>query len=667
MTENDNYKAVLFDVSQQADYDLFNKLVNQKSTYFLYDSIQQQIEDLVKCRMPELHAAKDKQALQEEVKRFTADIDINRYGVWVFYPWSGRAIHLLPEKEFTEVRTNRNRMKITLEEQATLALKKVGVIGLSVGQSVASVLAMERVAGEIRVADFDTLELSNLNRIRSGTHNVGLNKAILVAREIAETDPFIEVKVFTEGIHEANIDAFLGEGGKLDILIEECDDVFVKLLAREKAKEYAIPVLMEASDRCTVDIERFDLDPNRPILHGLIGDVTSADLKQVTDHREAIGIMLEMVEADHLSARLKASIIEIGRTIGTWPQLASDVVMGGAVTANLTRQIFLDHFRHSGRYNVDLDEVFEIPNPGSPAEDKRNDDTYRAIVAQYLRSRPDSNSRIGFAVENLKKWIEAVYDPVVSEGHLFLFGSKVKISATAKSESIIIAGFIAELLGNGAAVTELYPVPGKPGLVAVIRSGEDDYIREGGLPDFDNQINEWARVPAGPEHAAAHFIEKIRHSLLSEYGLAQLSDNLNPWLSGNTRSELLLRLVRQRGVGELLNKWHLGKGLDPVLEKKLDHCVYTSVKIANEPNVLLEFGGALARKYKSGDNRFTIAALFTETDKDIVGKDTAHLHIGIGLRTQGHFSGGEQTGDTMGRSPGRYQFGTTDKEPDEGL
>ncbi|HRF79656.1 MAG TPA: hypothetical protein PL070_06180, partial [Flavobacteriales bacterium] len=90
------------------------------------------------------------------------------YGVWVFYPWADRLVHLLDEPEFALVRTDRNRNKITREEQAELATKKVGVIGLSVGQSVSLTLALERSFGEIRLADFDTLELSNLNRIRSG-------------------------------------------------------------------------------------------------------------------------------------------------------------------------------------------------------------------------------------------------------------------------------------------------------------------------------------------------------------------------------------------------------------------------------------------------------------------------------------------------------------------
>ncbi|MGB1031398.1 MAG: ThiF family adenylyltransferase, partial [Flavobacteriales bacterium] len=112
------------------------------------------------------------------------------YGVWVYYPWLRKLVHLLDEKEFVECRTNRNKYKITAEEQEVLSKKVVGVVGLSVGQSVSLTMAMERSFGELRIADFDDLELTNLNRIRTGVHNLGLPKTTIVAREIAEIDPF---------------------------------------------------------------------------------------------------------------------------------------------------------------------------------------------------------------------------------------------------------------------------------------------------------------------------------------------------------------------------------------------------------------------------------------------------------------------------------------------
>ena len=77
------------------------------------------------------------------------------------------------------------------------------------GQSVAVTIALERTCGELNIADYDILELSNLNRIRTGVCNLNLLKTIAVAREIAEIDPFIKVNCYHEGITENNIEDFL--------------------------------------------------------------------------------------------------------------------------------------------------------------------------------------------------------------------------------------------------------------------------------------------------------------------------------------------------------------------------------------------------------------------------------------------------------------------------
>ena len=56
-------------------------------------------------------------------------------------------------------------------------------------------------------------------------------------------------------------------------------------------------------------------------------------------------------------------MIEIGRSIYTWPQLASNVVLGGALTADVVRRILLNQVHTSGRYFVDLEELVCDPAP----------------------------------------------------------------------------------------------------------------------------------------------------------------------------------------------------------------------------------------------------------------------------------------------------------------
>lgn len=354
------WNPIILNPKIDSDYRLIRELL-QKSNPIVTDEIRDQLKELVKLRNPSERIMEDH--ADHAITEILDGCPIDYYGLWVYYPWSNRMVHLLPEDEFIEVRTNRNHYKISPKEESILAGKRIGLIGLSVGQSVAVTMAMERGFGELRIADFDRLELTNLNRIRTGVHNLGVPKVISVAREIMEIDPFLKVKCFMEGLTEDNMDDFFEENGKLDLLIDECDGLDIKVLARWKAKSLGIPVVMEASDRGMVDVERFDLDPERPILHGLIEDLRPEKLKELKTNEDKIPYMLDIVGPETISTRAKASMLEIGETISTWPQLASAVTLGGGITADVVRRILLDQFHGSGRYYMDVEEIIGDPLP----------------------------------------------------------------------------------------------------------------------------------------------------------------------------------------------------------------------------------------------------------------------------------------------------------------
>ncbi len=333
-----SHNSLPFRLQNPADKSRINDLLENTPHIQVYDELRGQLEELIKSNHPKIKFTPT--ALEEAVNKHLGTTPIEEYGVWMYYPWSNRLVHILDEEEFAEVRTNRNRPKITREERAVLSQQIIGIIGLSVGQSIAITLAMERSFGEIRLADFDELELSNLNRIRSGVHQLGIKKVINVAREIAEIDPYLKVTCFPEGLTEANMDAFFTDGGKLNVLIDECDGLDIKIHARHKAKALGIPVLMEMNDRCTFDVERFDLEPNRPILHGLIDHLDTSQLQGLTNEQK-IPYIMPMLGEHTISTKLKASMLEIEQSINTWPQLASAVVMGGAVVASTYRRMVL--------------------------------------------------------------------------------------------------------------------------------------------------------------------------------------------------------------------------------------------------------------------------------------------------------------------------------------
>lgn len=356
------YKPTFYQLSNEKQKLEFEALISANPSLKVFDTINAQVEELIKCKQPGINLF-DEKGFKKAVENFFGNKPSEYIGVWVYYPWCQKLVHLLDEADFALVRTNRNKYKITQQEQDLLAQKKIGVMGLSVGQSVSLTLAMERGFGELRIADFDELDLSNINRIRTGVFNIGIKKTVIVAREIAEIDPFLNVVCFEEGINANNIDAFLQENGKLDLLIDECDSFDIKINARKKAKALGIPVLMEGSDRGTIDIERFDLEPNRPVLHGMVEHLDMDKFKDLTTMDDKIPYITAVTGVETLSPRMKASAVEIMASISTWPQLASAVTFGGGITADLSRKVLLNNLTVSGRFFIDMDELIADPKP----------------------------------------------------------------------------------------------------------------------------------------------------------------------------------------------------------------------------------------------------------------------------------------------------------------
>lgn len=288
---------------------------------------------------------------------------------WVFYPWRRTVVLMLGPRAFRRLRLDRNRNLITAAEQDRLSTLRIGVVGLSVGHVIAHTLAAQGVCGALRLADFDELEAVNLNRVPATVFDEGQNKAVVAARRIAELDPHLDVEVHTTAITAETIGAF-ADG--LDILVEECDSLDTKALVREAARARRIPVLMTTSDRGLIDIERFDREPDRPILHGLLGDIDTAALAGLSS-TDKVPYVLGILDARSLSARMAASLCEVGETLSTWPQLAGEVVLGAALVAEAVRRIGLDEPLGSGRARLDaaatlsdVDDPLAAPAPVPP-------------------------------------------------------------------------------------------------------------------------------------------------------------------------------------------------------------------------------------------------------------------------------------------------------------
>lgn len=481
------FKPLFYRLSKPEDLKNFEGLLSLPGITVV-DHILEQITEFVKLKSPQKRFSTDE--LKSETEKHIGNTDLNDYGVWAYYPWSNRLVHILDEEEFIEVRTSRNQYKITKEERNVLASKKIGVIGLSVGQSVSVTLAMERICGELRLADFDLLELTNLNRIRTGVHNLGLAKVYSVAREISEIDPYIKVVCFPEGLHEKNMNDFFTEGGNLDLLVEESDGFDIKIMSRYKARDLKIPVIMEASDKCMVDVERFDLEPERNILHGIVKHLDIDTLKTLTTNEQKIPYMLDILGLATTSPRLRASMMEMQQTISTWPQLGSAVTMGGGITADVSRRILLNHFTDSGRYYVDIDELIGNKNKqdkkflSETLDKESSSDLSLDLMKKMAADLKDKNSS-DISSDDLEKVVQAgIMAPSYAnkqpwkwlsfEKKLFLFKeNKISYNDLNELNSTVSIGAaiencILKAEELGYEITEnLFPQPSEKNLAAV--------------------------------------------------------------------------------------------------------------------------------------------------------------------------------------------------------
>ncbi|MCR4327906.1 MAG: alpha/beta fold hydrolase [Patescibacteria group bacterium] len=311
---------------------------------------------------------------QEEVLR----------GNWVYYPWSGVLLHTVSEEEHFTLITNRNRDIITKEEQAQLRNFRVGIVGLSVGSNIASALAYGGIASTMRLAEFDSLETTNLNRIRARIDQVGVSKAAVVAQQLYEANPYMQIECFTEGLTKESISRFMRGDPKPQLIFEIMDSFEMKIHLRILAKKERIPVIMVTNlgDRLLMDIERYDLNPDTEFFNGRAGSIPADLLKNpdITIHDKHRYAVLLAGGEKNVPERVLASVRTIGTRLVGRPQLGSTVTVSGGIGAYFTRKIALHEELSGGSWLVDFDEVFNVESKFSISKPSPMDSEKRLVA-----------------------------------------------------------------------------------------------------------------------------------------------------------------------------------------------------------------------------------------------------------------------------------------------
>lgn len=354
------YEPVVMRMGQPSAARELEKLATSAPITLVKDNYDEQLAELLLSRNAQLYRARP--AIQQESIASFLDSHYGsaepwQMGSWVYYPWSGYLVHLLEEELFTESRTIRNKNLITATEQAVYADFRVGCLGMSVGSSAAVALILQGGSRRITIADSAVISGSNLNRIRTGVSSVGDEKATVIARQLYEMDPYITVTKWTSQVTQATLGDFFTKPEPLQCVVDEIDDLEVKIRLRVEARRRGIPVLMatDLGDDVMLDVERFDLDPKLPLFHGLAGDIEAVLNQKDMTQRQWLKYANMIIGNKNVPLRLQQSLLQIGQTLPTQPQLGGTAQAAGGVIAYAVRMLALGQPLKSGRTLISLD------------------------------------------------------------------------------------------------------------------------------------------------------------------------------------------------------------------------------------------------------------------------------------------------------------------------
>ena len=119
------------------------------------------------------------------------------------------------------------------EAQQRLLDARVLIIGAGALGSISAMYLCASGVGHMRIHDFDTIDISNLQRQLSfTTADLGCSKVTILAQRLAAINPDVTVETSTTPVTAANIDSLAAD---CDVIIEASDNPATKYLVTDAA------------------------------------------------------------------------------------------------------------------------------------------------------------------------------------------------------------------------------------------------------------------------------------------------------------------------------------------------------------------------------------------------------------------------------------------------
>jgi len=338
-------------------------LVEKQVITEVIDNYDEQLAELLLSHDAHLYRANasvQQHSIAEHLKEHYGSTPAWKLGCWVYYPWNGRLVHVIAKELFSELRTIRNRDLISASEQQKLASFRVACLGMSVGSSSALAHILSGISDRIKLADGAVISGSNLNRILTGVASIGKAKTLVIEQQLYEMNPYLDVHALPGKLTKETMQELFEKPWPVDLVVDEIDDLEMKIRVRLEARKRGIPVIMatELGDNVMLDVERFDLDPKRPLFHGMIPGVEGVLDKQTMSQREWIKYATAIIDPPNIPLNMQQSLLKIGTHVVTHPQLGTTAMLTGAVLAFATKQIALGKPFASQRTSISLEKTF---------------------------------------------------------------------------------------------------------------------------------------------------------------------------------------------------------------------------------------------------------------------------------------------------------------------
>lgn len=347
--------------------------------------------ELFKVRHPE---KKDIPGAFETFKQaYTGGKEISLQGVWVYFPWKNSVIHIVDEPEYLEILRSRNFPLISQAEASRLWSLSISIAGMSVGSSVAITLAHSAIGSHFILADPDTLELSNLNRVQASMFDLYQKKTTIAARKMYEVNPFVHIKTFDQGVTKENFRHFFEES---DVIFDECDDLILKFYLRIAARSLRKPFLMVSDIGYTTESTILNFDKN--IHAGKMTELPFVDFDDVVKGFESVEelvlndeqkilLICELLGIENITDEMKTAIeFKLDKKLASFPQLGAIAFIGGGLSVLSLLTLFKESAHPNESSQINILDILSPPDAQVKSVRKKHSIQFAKKIAELLNA-----------------------------------------------------------------------------------------------------------------------------------------------------------------------------------------------------------------------------------------------------------------------------------------